>query len=400
MKFIFRCKIFLSGSHGIAPDWGIVLSKGSGKQDGYVLDAGKYQDAMVRNVGARLIDLDGIVCPALINTHTHLELSPFKSATHSDFVDWVLHLMAVRTSRQFDDLSLECLTAKCKAEKSGTSYFVNVGNDFALNASLGKNQLFQFEQIGINESAAEGIFTKASASLSPTQNAALAIHAPYSTSPSLMKKIKSFNNARGIVTSVHLAETEDEVEFIHSGTGRMTDLLDSRLGAGKWSFGGTGLSPVAYLDSLGLLDEKTLCVHCVFLEKEDLEILKKRNCGVVVCVRSNRNLTGSIPNLAEFAKHGIRIFIGTDSKASSPDLDMFAEISAFYGEYHGVLDPSKIFQMVTTDPSNYLGIDNVFGELAPGKIGSMVFAPFDGNADDAFEFLVADAMGKTETVSY
>ncbi|HUI30092.1 MAG TPA: amidohydrolase family protein [Candidatus Acidoferrales bacterium] len=395
VKTILRSRILAGNSQTIAEDAGIVV------ENGFVTGVGKFAEVKQGIVGARTLEFDGIICPALINSHTHLELSPFKKIPHKDFVDWVLHLVSVRYSRQYSDVRSECVEAKCQSEKLGTSYFVNVGNDFELNEFLGKNQLFQFEQIGMNVTAAEDIFKKAVSFLSGKNEiqAALAIHGPYSTSAQLMKKIKTFNNSRNLITSVHLAETESEVEFIRFGRGRMTDLLNMRLGTGSWSFRGTGLSPVEYVDSLGILDEKTLCVHCVFVEEKDLEILKKRNCGIVVCVRSNRNLSGSIPDISRFMKSGIRVMLGTDSLASSPDLDMFAEMSSFYGEYHDVLNPSAVFRMATTDPSEFLGIKNLYGEIAPGKSASVVFAPFAEKKENVFEFLVSEAKGKTQVVS-
>jgi cytosine/adenosine deaminase-related metal-dependent hydrolase len=408
VKVILRSRIFLANSQRVTTDAGIVL------ENGLILDVGKYEEVKAGTVDAHFVEYDGILCPALINAHTHLELSPFKSARldssagtggkapSTDFVGWVLHLVAERFSRQYDDLSLECSRAKSEAERLGTSYFVNVGNDFGINGKLGKNQLFQFEQIGINDAVAESIFQKALSHVSGGNGTAisLAIHAPYSTSPSLMKKIKTYNNDRGSITSLHLAETEDEVEFIMSGKGRMVDLLNARLGAGNWSFKGTGLSPVEYVESLGLLDEKTLCVHCVFAGEKDLKILKKRRCGVAICVRSNRDLTGSIPDISKFVKNGVKILLGTDSKASSPDLDMFAEMSAFYEESHRFLDPSDVLRMATTDASDFLGVSDRYGEIAPGKISPVVHVPFAGKAEDAFEFLVTDAKGKTEAIDY
>ncbi len=396
MKVVLRSRIFIKDSRSVAEDQGVVL------ENGIISDVGKYEAVMTRTAGASKIEFDGILSTGLINAHTHLELSPFNQIPHDDFVDWVLHLVANRFSRQHEDLVHECSKAKCEAEKSGTSFFVNVGNDLELNRSLGKNQLLQFEQIGISEVAAESIFEKAASRVIGNNSVAtaLAIHAPYSTSPSLMKKIKDFNNSRGAITSVHLAETTDEVEFVKSGKGRMADLLNERLGTSNWSFNGSGLSPVEYLDSIRVLDERTLCIHCVFVGEKDLEILRKRGCGVVICVRSNRNLSGSAPDVSKFLKHGIKVLLGTDSKASSPDLDMFAEMAAFYSEFHSVCNPSDVFRMATTDAAEFLGMSDLYGSIRQGTIASLVYTPFTGKAEDAFEFLVTEGKGKTEAVSY
>ncbi len=393
--------MLVGDSTTIAEDMGIVV------EDELVTQVDKFRESKASVTGARVLDLDGIVCPSLINAHTHLELSAFKEVIHKDFVDWILHLVALRSSRLGEDMTAECAGAKREAENSGTGYFVNVGNDFRLNQSLGKNQHFQFEQIGINDAAAENIFQKASSLLFSASNidAALGIHAPYSTSPSLMKKIKSFNNGNGKITSIHLAETADEIEFIRFGKGRMVDLLNSRMGAGNWTIPpeiilkmGSGQTPVSYADSLGILDRKTMCVHCVFVEDGDLDILRNRGCKVVVCVRSNRNLGGVVPNVRKFKEQGIGLLLGTDSRASSQDLNMFAEMSAFYGEFHDSFGPSDVFRMASSDPADFLGLSGLYGRIAAGKSGTAVYVPYSGKVEGAFEFLVSEAAGKTRAV--
>jgi aminodeoxyfutalosine deaminase len=394
VRAILRGRFVADSLHGISANTGILID------DGVIVTVGRYDD-IARDYGTLAVrDFDGILCPALINAHTHLELSAFRRDQfhHSDFVDWVVKLVDMRMTMLSVDQRPECLRAKREAEEKGTCYFVNVGNDFDLNSSLGENQLFAFEQIGINDSSAAKIFDRSSELVSrrdgPTT--ALAVHAPYSVSPRLMKSIKSFNNARRAVTSIHLAETADEVEFIGSGSGRMADLLNYRVTS--WEFKAPGISPVEYVDSLGLLDDKTLCVHCVQVDEKDIGIMKSRGSAVAVCIRSNLELSGAAPPVGKFLNSGLRILIGTDSRASSPDIDMFAELAAFYSEFHALMSPTRAFGAATSDAAEFLGIEERYGSIAPGKRASIVYVPFDGKKEDAFEFLVAASNGKTKTV--
>ena len=368
--------------------------------NGIIINVGRFSD-VVKNAGNRDVhEFDGVICPALINAHTHLELSSFRSSQfqHSDFVEWVIKLVNARLSMMSVDVGPDCRRAKREAEEGGTGFFVNVGNDFDLNRSLGDNQLFAFEQIGINESSSGKIFARSSevASAESQVRTALAVHSPYSVSPSLMKSIKSYNNLRGSVTSIHLSETSDELEFVMSGTGRMSDLLSQRVG--KWQFNPAGMSPVEYVDSLGMLDNRTLCVHCVFTDERDLDIMSKRGSAVAVCVRSNRELSGHVPAVEKFFQNGLKVLIGTDSRASSPDLDMFSEIAAFYSEFHGVVTPEQVFRSATYDAAEFLGIANTFGSISAGTKAALVYAPFDGKGEDVLEYLATGAQGKTMKV--
>ncbi len=361
---------------------------------------GKYAE-LSRHAGALPVyNFDGILCPGLINAHTHLELSMFNKDFfhHKDFVDWVLRLVESRGALTPDEVHAQCVKAKRDAEKRGTSYFVNIGNDYEVNASLGKNQLFQFEQIGINGAYADKILERAKLLVEKRQGVetSLAVHAPYSVSPELMRGIKAFNNSRGTITSMHLAETADEGEFTRSGKGRMADLLNKRVVS--WQFSVPGVSPVQYVDSLGLLDDKTLCVHCVFVDDEDVRILGERRSTVAVCVRSNLELSGKKPPVEKFRQNNVRVLIGTDSMASAPDIDMFSEIAAFYSEFKEVYTPTEIIRLATVDAAEFLGIGDHLGRIAAGQENSLVYVPFDGKTKEASEFLVSEAAGKTEAV--
>lgn len=391
VRVILRGRFVADSLRGVSADEAVVID------DGRISDVGSYKDIARHAAGVAVREYDGILCPALINAHTHLELSALRKDQfrHSDFVDWVIKLVDTRTSMLSVDVFPECSRAKREAESKGTCYFVNVGNDFDLNMSLGSNQLFEFEQIGINDSVAGKIFEKSSRLLSKRNGtpAALAVHAPYSTSPSLMKHIKSFNNSRGSITSIHLAETSDELEFVRSGKGRMAELLDYRVGS--WEFKAPGVSPVKYADSLGILDDKTLCVHCVFLGDEDIAIMKERGSAVAVCVRSNIELSGKTPPVGKFVENGLKILIGTDSRASSPDIDMFSELAAFYSEFHGVIDPVRAFRAATSDAAEFLGIANDYGSISEGCRASIVHVPFEGKREDVYEYLVSASNDKT-----
>ncbi len=389
-----RGRLVVDSLHEVSENTAIVIDGGT------ILHVGKFNEVSRHNSTLPVYNFDGILCPGLINAHTHLELSLFHKGLfpHKDFVDWVLQLVDRRASTSSKEVHIECSKAKRDAEKHGTAYFVNVGNDYDINTSLGKNQLFQFEQMGIDSSYADRILDRAKSTVENDRgvNVSLAVHSPYSVSPELMKGIKAFNNDRGTLTSVHLAETSDEVEFTRSGKGRMTDLLNQRVGS--WNFEVPGVSPVEYVDSLGILDEKTLCAHCVFVDDNDIRLLSDRGSAVAVCVRSNLELSGEKPPVKKFMENGVRILIGTDSKASSPDIDMFSEIAAFYNEYHDLFTPSEILDLATADAADFLGISDHYGRIAAGVNDSLVYVPFDGGTGEAFEFLVSEAVGKTEAV--
>ncbi len=383
MRGILRGRIVIENAGKITADGGVIVDNGR------IVDIGTF-DQVHKEAGSLPVrDYDGIICPGLINAHTHLELSNFKRLRHEDFVDWVMKLVDARSTVVPEETIKECGDAKKRAESQGTSFFVNVGNSLDVNNSLGTNQLFQYEQIGINSTSADTVFDHAAQNLALSKvDSALAIHAPYSVSPELMRKIKSYNNSSGHITSIHLAETPEELEFVRTGKGRMTDLLNKRVG--KWSFTPAGVTPIEYVNSLGILDERTICVHCVFTDNDDINILRDRECAVSVCIRSNRELSGQLPPVAKLVKNGVRLLIGTDSTASSPSINMFEEVAAFFSEFGNVAEPSEILAMATSDAARFLGIESAYGSLKPGSRSSVVFLPFDGYESEAIEFVLSE----------
>jgi cytosine/adenosine deaminase-related metal-dependent hydrolase len=85
--------------------------------------------------------------------------------------------------------------------------------------------------------------------------------------------------------------------------------------------------PVEYLARMGLLDERMLVVHGVRFRDVDLQRLVSRGATLVTCPRGNRLTGAGRPPVAAFFHSGVRVAVGTDSPASVPDLNLFAELA-------------------------------------------------------------------------
>ncbi len=89
------------------------------------------------------------------------------------------------------------------------------------------------------------------------------------------------------------------------------------------------MTPVEYFDSLGALDVPTTAAHCVWIEENDLQILKERNVTVAVNGVSNMKLASGVCNVPKLLAMGINVGIGTDSVASNNSLNFFEEMKVF-----------------------------------------------------------------------
>ena len=83
-----------------------------------------------------------------------------------------------------------------------------------------------------------------------------------------------------------------------------------------------------YLDSLGVLDSNTLCVHAVHVSKAEIVTLAEKKVRVCLCPGSNRFLGVGKAPVTEFLAHGILPALGTDSRASNTRLSMWREMAS------------------------------------------------------------------------
>ena len=321
----------------------------------------------VRRVGKEnILDFDGMaIIPGLVNAHTHLELSAlsglFNEISPGDYLGWVRKLMFKRNALSKEEIYKAFADATKKCANDGTAIVGDVSNIPLLKLSddidrgnLPWRYLF-WEWIGFTVESIRQIPRKSSAynvtSLDVTDGKiwvdrfSIVSHAVYSTSAYLIKKTKNWCKKRGRIFSIHVGETEEERKLIEEGKGAWKEFLEE---LGKWDNGWKppGTTPVKYLESLGVLDENTLLVHCLHLSPDDWDAIIKNKCTVCLCPRSNHKLgVGDIPAL-EILDRRIPFLIGTDSLASSPSLNMFEE-AVFFLEHYSVFDPHEVLKAVT-----------------------------------------------------
>jgi 5-methylthioadenosine/S-adenosylhomocysteine deaminase len=199
--------------------------------------------------------------------------------------------------------------------------------------------------------AAAADFLAAWQGKNPLLTPALFCHSPYTCSPDTLQRAKTLAREVGSLFFIHLAETRGEVAQIKEQH---------------------GCTPVALLHNLGLLDEKTVCVHSVWLEEGDIDLLRESGAKVVTCPESNMKLASGIAPLAELIKAGIPVGLGTDGCASNNDLDLFQEMGCC-ARLHKVaaLEPTRmpaaeLLGMATGGGAGVLGMAGQTGRLAIG----------------------------------
>ncbi len=252
-----------------------------------------------------------------VNAHVHLELPALPSVGGQGLVPWLMSWRKDAPARR--DVAMA--NARYVAAM-GTAAVIDIGNlgvgGEAMHAAgldgLAFTEVFGFDQPHL----ADGV-----------EHATP--HAPYSTHADTIRCVA----ARGEPWSIHCDEDVAERAFLADGSGPWPDVLRaSKRDLSHWRT--PGLTPVRWLDSLGVLGPNTLLVHCTLTTCADLELIADRGCTICICPRSNLHITGRLPDVLGMFDAGVRVLIGTDSLISSPDLDVRNELPVLLEAFPGV----------------------------------------------------------------
>jgi cytosine/adenosine deaminase-related metal-dependent hydrolase len=342
-----------------------------------IVEVGSYADVSCRFPDIPVTDCSGVLLPALVNAHIHLDLSVYgpvpQESSESTMCDWVSSLLKIRQEAGFSEHELKAAAEKIMQGQyeSGVGLLLDIGN-----IKLGDFDSCSIERVSLLEmlgpsKAAEGATITAIEEL--PQGQAVTGHAPYSTTPELLRYIKKRCTAQDSLFSLHLAENPDESLLLTKAEGCFAQFLKDRGGLDA-TFPIPGIDSsgvVGYLQKSGILDEKTICVHCVHLTRDEMKIISNSQAHVCLCPGSNRFLSVGIAPLEEFLDLKILPALGTDSITSNPGLDMWAEM-ALLRKNHPIVSAETIFTIATLGGARALHREKDFGSLEKGRTSSIL----------------------------
>jgi aminodeoxyfutalosine deaminase len=347
-------------------------------------------------------DLGSVVLmPGLVNAHTHLELSHLRQQIppSDQFVAWVRNVMASRRSRP-DPAAPEVLAGVRagidESLRSGTALVGDISNTLVPYGALVESRLSAllfYELIKFNAPDPQGLVADACGRIEALTGCgrvrtSLAAHAPYSVAPSVFRAIRAaMDNRPDLPCSVHLAESREETEFIATGRGEWRTFLEQ---VGSWDPAWTPprVSPVQTLDDQGFLTSRSIVVHGVQMTSADLARVAARGATLVTCPRSNAYTGAGTPPIGAFYAAGASVAVGTDSLASTPDLNVFAELAAMRALAPEV-PAAMMLDSATRQGARALGFAGDLGTLEAGKRARMLAVTISANVSDVEEFLLS-----------
>lgn len=322
--------------------------------------------------GGKTIDAHGaLVMPGLVNAHVHGAMTLFRGmADDLPLMAWLENHIFPAEAR-FVNADMVYWSSKLAAAEMILSGTTTVADAYFFENEAAR----AFSEAGMRSVAAHGIIDFPAPGVpDPAENIAAVArfierwqghdrirpavfaHSPYTCSSSTLQKAKELACLQGVPFFIHLAETAIEKDLI----------------AGKWQG-----SPTSYLHSLGILDRDTVCVHAVWLDAKDVDIVAETGASVILCPQSNMKLASGVAPFAALENAGVRLGLGTDGCASNNNLDMFGEMDlcAKLQKVHS-LDPTiaparALLRMATEGGAGALRLDSV-GTLAPGQLADII----------------------------
>ena len=184
----------------------------------------------------------------------------------------------------------------------------------------------------------------------------LGFHAEYTTSEELLRGVAALAEKYHAPVYTHNSETRQEVEEC---------------------IGRHGMTPTAYLDSLGLLLYGGGGYHCVYMTDEDIQIFQERGLSAVTNPGSNMKLASGVARISDMMRAGINLAVGTDGPASNNCLDMFREMFLVTGlaklreEDAAAVPAEAVLRMAVSGGAKALGLADC-GCLAAGKLADLI----------------------------
>ena len=309
-----------------------------------------------------------LVCPGLINTHTHLPMSLFKGiGDHLTLKDWLEKVIFPLEKKMInpDFIRVGTELAALELIKGGTTtvcdmYFhtpvmAEVLQSFGLRATLAVDMLSSFSDW---KKELDELCEKYPKEKSKDNQIypALACHAPYTCSLEILKLSAQEAQKRNLPIVIHVAETEWEMAEIQKRHGK---------------------TPVAHLQDCGVIGPHCLFVHGVHLTEEDMDIMAQTQTPLSYNPESNMKLGSGIAPILRAKEKGITVGLGTDGSASNNNLNLWAEMDTGaklqkLKNPTKTIEPKDIFAMVTSSASKALGLSHSIGRIQAGFFADLI----------------------------
>jgi 5-methylthioadenosine/S-adenosylhomocysteine deaminase len=326
----------------------------------------------------RLDRPDAILAPGLVNTHTHVPMSLFRGIADDlrlqdwlekyifpaeaknvspDFVRWGTRLgcleMLLGGTTTFNDMYyFEDVVAEAAKEAGMRGVLGETIIGFPVADAKTPAESLAFTEKYINRFRNDPLIVPA-----------VAPHAIYTNSDETLKASRALANKYNVPIHIHVSETKKEND----------DALAQR-----------HMTPTKVLDTLGVLNGRTIAAHGVWLNESDLAILKQRGTGVAHCPSSNMKLASGVAPVVRMLELDLAVGLGPDGPAGSnndfnlfEEMDLAAKLQKVTTMNPQALPATAALEMATIRGARALGLEKEIGSLEPGKRADLIMVRID-----------------------
>jgi 5-methylthioadenosine/S-adenosylhomocysteine deaminase len=311
---------------------------------------------------------DKLVMPGLINSHTHAYMTIFRNyADDLLFDDWLFgKILPVEDRLEAADAYWCDQLANLEMIRSGTTCFLDMHifknqcarsvTDSGMRAVLSRGLVGEDAAAGQSR-LAEALEDVEFAAGNDRLTFLLAPHAIYTCGEAFLRHLVEVATEKNMGFHIHVSETQGEFDNC------MTQ---------------HGMTPVAYLNSLGLFDRPTVAAHCVYLTDEDIALLAEKGVSVATNPVSNMKLANGFAPVPKLLHGGVNVAVGTDGTASNNRLNMFAELATLSYIHKGVeksavsVSAAQALRCGTVNGAKALGLEGQIGEIKVGMKADLI----------------------------
>lgn len=320
----------------------------------------------------KIIDADNkIVMPGLINTHTHLPMTLFRSlADDLELDSWLNDYIWPMEANLNEKYSYAgAMLGAVEMIKSGTTTFSDMYfyMDQVARAvkDTGIRGVLSYGMIDFGDSEKRENEFKSNIDLIKDFNGyadgrvttRFGPHSIYTTSPELIERVRREADKYNVGIHIHMNETRKEID----------DCIELN-----------GKRPFEYLDDLGMLGNDVLAAHCVWLSDNEIQLIKENNVKVSHNPCSNMKLASGAAPIGKLLNNNICVSLGTDGASSNNNLDLFEEMKfASLMQKLTTLNPkvlsaNETLSMATINGAYALGLENEIGSIEVGKKADII----------------------------
>jgi 5-methylthioadenosine/S-adenosylhomocysteine deaminase len=359
--------ITMDATSAVLPDGAVAVQGDS------LLAVGTSAEVMRQYTSPNVLDCSGrVLLPGLVNAHTHVPMTLLRGLADDRRLDvWLLGYM-MPVEREFvspDFCRLGALLACAEMIRGGVTCFADMYyfEEAVAQATAEAGMRAVCSQTVLKFPSPDAASYEDSLAMArdfirtwlghPLITPSVAPHAPYTTTPEILRACTQLAVEFDVPLHTHLAETAQEVDDCRAAN---------------------DMPVIPWVKKQSLLEAKLLAAHCVHVDEGEIHTLKRANAGIAHNPSSNLKLASGFAPVTQMLAAGLPVGVGTDGPASNNDLDMFEEmrLASFIAKATTgnptALPAAQTLAMATRLGARALHLGEVTGSLEAGKRADLI----------------------------